>query len=89
MNDLGEKFPELKGNWQVWWMVPQGQYHYFLSYGDIVFTPPMSQIEYVAISPSDVNHIQEQVLQHEEAQELKINFDLNYVAVIDSIPVVA
>jgi hypothetical protein len=29
------------------------------------------------------------VLQHEEAQELNINFDLNYVVVIDSIPVIA
>ena len=58
MNDLGEKSEELKGNWQVWWMVPQGQFHYFLSYGEIVFTPPMSQIEYVPITPKDVKHIQ-------------------------------
>lgn len=89
MNDLVEMSEELEGNYQIWRMVPQGQYHYFLSYGNLVFTPSHNDCELVQITAMTQRHIQGQLEEDQHCMEIGINFTMPYLAVIDTIPMVA
>lgn len=89
MTDLADMSEELKGNYKIWRMVPQGQYHYFLSYAELCFTPSHNDCELVFITPMTQRDIQRQIEEDPHCKEQNIEFTLPYLAVIDTIPSIA